>query len=257
MKHTFRVFLLTATILLLAPVLANAYDKNDPASKSCASCHTLTREEAASLFGTGVDNIIVILPGPFQGVWEVDVAVGGKTHPAYVDYAKKHLLQGQFVRFSDKQNITRARFEDLNRIDVSSISVKNAIVLGNSSAKNGIIVLTDPTCPYCIKLHGAIKEAVEKNPKAAFFIMPYPRNSANKALYDKCLAAVCDKSGKILDDIFAGKDAPPPICKSNAVDENIRLAERLKIPGTPSMVLPDGRMTSGYYSAEDLLKMFK
>jgi len=257
MKQTFRVFLLLTTIAVLAPVLAHTFDKNDSTVKPCASCHTFTREEAASLMGIGVDNIIEILPGPVQGIWEVDLAVGGKVHPAYVDYSKKNAFQGQIIRISDKQNLTRDRFEDLNRVDVSSISLKNAIVIGNKSAKKGIIVLTDPSCPYCKKLHEAIKEAVNKDPKAAFYVMPYPRNSANKALYDKCLAAVCDKSGKILDDAFAGKEVPPPTCKSSAVDDAISLASRLKIPGTPSMVLPDGRMTSGYHSAEDLLKMIK
>jgi len=257
MKPTFQVVLLLAAALILTPVLADAFDKNDPNVKACASCHTLTKEEAATLIGSDVNSIVGIAPGPLRGLWEVAITSGGKVIPVYVDYSKKYLFQGNVIRFADKENITRGRFEDLNRVDVSSISLKNAIVVGNRSAKKGIIVLTDPTCPFCVKLHDAMKEVITKNPEAAFFVMPYPRDRDNKALYDKILSAICDKSGKILDDLFAGKEVPPATCKSDAVSENIRLAERLQIPGTPTMILPDGRVIGGYRNVEELLKLTK
>jgi len=41
------------------------------------------------------------------------------------------------------------------------------------------------------------------------------------------------------------------------VDETIRLAERLKIQGTPTMILPDGRMIGGYMEAGALLALIK
>ena len=39
------------------------------------------------------------------------------------------------------------------------------------------------------------------------------------------------------------------------MDETIRLAERLKIEGTPTMILPDGRMISGFMEADTLLPL--
>jgi thiol:disulfide interchange protein DsbC len=239
--------------ILLAPAPAAAFGKNDPAAKSCTGCHALTREEAASILAGVTDNIVGIVPGPVRGIWEIDASIEGKTYPIYVDYAKKYILQGQFLRLPERENITRLRHAELNRVDVSSIPLKDAILVGNGSSKRRIIVLTDPSCPYCMRLHGAIREAAAKDPEAAFYIMPYPRNPEDKAVYSKCLAAVCDKSGNVLDDIFAGKPAPPPACKSGAVDETIRLVERLRIQGTPSMILPDGRIVTGYMEAEALL----
>ena len=255
MRQTLRIFLLLMAVLFLTPDFLAAFDKNDSSAKPCAACHKITREEVAALIGTEVNNIKDIVPGPFQGIWETHISSSGRIYPIYVDYSKKYLFQGHIVRLSDKENLTQNRMDDLNRIDVSSISLDNAIVLGNPSSKRKIIVLTDPSCHYCIKLHGAIKEAVSKDPEVAFYIMPYTRNPDNKVIYEKCLAAICDKSGKILDDIYTGKQVPPATCKSDAVSENIRLAERLKIPGTPSMVLPDGRVIGGYRSADDLLKL--
>ncbi|MHB9061812.1 MAG: DsbC family protein, partial [Desulfobacteria bacterium] len=145
----------------------------------------------------------------------------------------------------------------LNRVDVSSIPVKDAIRIGSPKATKTVIVLSDPTCPYCVKLHGEIKKAAAKDPDVAFLVMPYPRNRNDQATYRKCLAVVCSKSEKLLDDAYAGKEVPAPTCKSDAVDDTMKLADRLKIQGTPTMILPDGRMISGYMEAEALLALLR
>ena len=131
-------------------------------------------------------------------------------------------------------------------MDVASIPVQDAIRMGSPSAKKTVIVLSDPTCRFCRMLHGEIKKAVAKDADVAFLVMPYPREKSDKATYRKCLAVVCSKSVKLLDDAYAGKELPEAVCKTAAVDETIRLAERLRIEGTPTMILPDGRMISGY-----------
>ncbi len=251
----FAVLSLILMIAAAAPDRAMAFGNGDPAKNSCASCHTLSREEAASLLEGTADNVTGIAPGPFLGTWEVDASIGGKVYPLYVDFSKKYLVQGQIIRLRDGENISRLRFSELNRVDVSSIPLDDAIVLGNASSKRRVIVLTDPSCPYCVRLHEAIKDAVRKDPEAAFYIMPYPRNPGDRFTYTRCQAAVCDKTGKLLDDAFAGRKVPPPTCQSDAVDRTIRLAERLRTQGTPSMILPDGRIVTGAMGADALLAL--
>jgi len=248
---------LSATILAmsLSTRPAAAFPNSDPRKDSCKDCNSLTREEAASVLREIADNVVAVAPGPFPGIWEVDVAADGKIFPVYLDYSKKYFFHGQILRVSDRENITRLRYEELNRVDVSSIPLKDAILLGNPSSKRRIIVLSDPTCPHCVRLHGEIKKAIEKDPEVAFYIMPFPRNPGDRANYANCLAAVCDKSGKVLDDLFSGKKIAPPTCKSDAVDETIRLAERIRIRGTPTLILPDGRVASGFRDADALLAL--
>jgi thiol:disulfide interchange protein DsbC len=220
-------------------------------------CHKLTKEEAGKILGRIVDNVVDVVPGPFPGVWEVDVVQNGKTYPLYLDYSLKYLLSGQFIRLADMANLTGSRYQELNRVDVASIPVQDAILVGNGTAKKKVIVLTDPTCPYCVKLHGEMKKAVAKDPDVAFLVMPYPRNPNDTATYRKCQAVVCSKSVKMLDDAYAGKALPEPSCKTDAVDRTIGLAERLRIEGTPAMILPDGRMISGYMEADALLALLR
>jgi thiol:disulfide interchange protein DsbC len=243
-------------LFLASPVAA--FQKEAGAAKDCAECHKLTKEEAGKLLGGRIsDNVVGVAPGPFPGVWEVDVLQDGKTYPLYLDYSLKYLFNGQFLRLADMANLTGLRYQDLNRLDVASIPVQDAIRIGSKTAKKAVIVLTDPTCPYCVKLHGEIKKAVAKDPDVAFLVMPYPRNPSDKITYRKCLAVICSKSEKLLDDAYSGKELPEPTCKTNAVDETIRLADRLKIEGTPTMILPDGRMIGGYVEAEALLALLR
>lgn len=242
-------------LFLSAP--APAFQKEAGVVKECAECHKLTKEEAGKILGSIVDNVAGVVPGPFPGVWEVDVVRNGKTYPLYIDYALKYLVSGQFIRLADMTNLTGSRYQDLNRVDVASIPVQDAIRVGSKTAKKTVIVLTDPTCPYCVRLHGEIKKAVAKDPDVAFLVMPYPRNPKDAATYRICQAVICSKSVKVLDDAYTGKTVPEPACKTDAVDRTIRLAERLRIEGTPAMILPDGRLISGYMEADALLALLR
>ena len=257
MKRFLFACVLAAFLALFLSAPAAAFRKEAGITKDCSECHKLTKEEAGKALGRVADNVVGVARGPFPGIWEVDVARDGKTYPLYLDYSLKYLFTGQFIRLAGMENLTGRRYQDLNRVDVSSITIDHAIRVGSPSAKKKVIVLTDPTCPYCVKLHAEIKKAVEKAPEVAFYVMPYPRNPNDKATHRKCQAVVCAKSEKMLDDAFAGKEVPAPTCKTDAVDETIRLAERLKIEGTPTMILPDGRLVSGSMEAGALLALLK
>ncbi|MHB1011717.1 MAG: DsbC family protein [Desulfobacteria bacterium] len=257
MKPFLSACALAAFLALFLSAPAAAFRKEAGITEDCSECHKLTKEEAGKILGKVVENVVAVAPGPFPGVWEVDVSRNGKIYPLYIDYSMKYLFNGQFLRLSDMANLTGLRFQDLNRVDVSSIPVKDAIRIGSPKATKTVIVLSDPTCPYCVKLHGEIKKAAAKDPDVAFLVMPYPRNPNDRATFRKCQAVVCSKSEKLLDDAYAGKEVPAPTCKSDAVDDTMKLADRLKIQGTPTMILPDGRMISGYMEAEALLALLR
>ena len=253
------LILAAAAVLLLAGrTTAEGFPKGAEAAKECAECHTLTREEAGKLLGKVADNVIGVAPGPFPGIWEVDVEKGGKKYPLYLDYSGKYLFNGQVVRLGDMENLTAVRFTDLNRVDVSSIPLDDAVVIGNPKADTRVIVFDDPDCPWCRKLHGEIKQAVARDPGVAFFIRLYSRTN-NPASVGKVRSIVCGKknSAKLLDDAFSGKELPSATCQTNAAEDTARLARELGIQGTPAMVLPDGRLITGYRTADALLALIR
>ncbi len=258
MKSLPAILAVGACLLLLGPPAAHAYQKEAGPARKCTECHKMSKEEAGKLLGKIVERVVDVGPGPFPGTWEVVVEKGGKKYPIYVDYSGKYLFSGQVIRLSDKENLTGLRYIDLNRVDVSKVPLAGAVLLGNPKAKKKVIVFDDPDCPWCRKLHEEIKKVVARDPEVAFYVRLYARNN-NPNTVKKALSIVCGKknAAKLLDDAFAGKKLPEAKCKTKAVEETAIWARKLGITGTPAMVLPDGRVISGYMQADALHRLLQ
>jgi thiol:disulfide interchange protein DsbC len=243
-------------VLLLCPQGAFAFPKDGCGVGECRDCHSLSREEAGKILGGMVDNVLNVEAGPVRGLWVVDIVKGGRKLPVYIDYSKNYLLSAQIIRIGTKEDLTGARMAKLNEttVDVSRIPLEDALVLGNPAAKRRVVVFSDPDCHYCAKLHGELRTVTGKDPQVAFYIMLYSRNN-NPATVEKAKSVLCAKSLPLLEDAYAGKPLPPASCKTGAPEETLKLAGRLDIRGTPTMVLPDGRVMTGYRDANALLQI--
>jgi thiol:disulfide interchange protein DsbC len=96
-----------------------------------------------------------------------------------------------------------------------------------------------------------MKKVIAERKDIAFLIKMSPL-PAHKEAYDKAKAIVCEKSLFLLESAFEKKPIPKPKCKTNSVDDNIKLAQKLGISGLPAMVMPDGKIISGYIDANAL-----
>jgi thiol:disulfide interchange protein DsbC len=99
-----------------------------------------------------------------------------------------------------------------------------------------------------------MKQVVKERKDIAFYIKMYPL-PMHKTAYDKSKTIVCEKSLSLLEDAFEGKPIPPPQCDTSVIDENIALAKKLGITGAPAIVMPDGRLISGYREAKALIEL--
>ncbi len=101
-----------------------------------------------------------------------------------------------------------------------------------------------------------MKKIIKDRDDIVFYIKMFPIRSHPQA-YKKSKAIVCEQSLKLLDDAFAGKSMPEPSCETSEVDDNIALAESLGISATPTIILPDGAIVSGYKDANTLVDLIK
>ena len=85
----------------------------------------------------------------------------------------------------------------------------------------------------------------------------YPIVQLHPEAYAKSKTIVCEedneKAIKLLEDVYAKRSIKAPECNTNVIDENIQLAARLRITGTPTLVFPDGTKVSGAMDANTLL----
>lgn len=247
-----RKILFLAITLALLQYAPNSYGFSNK-GENCSKCHTLKKEEAAALLKDIVPNlkILNIKMTPLKSLWEIDIESGNKKGVIYLDITKKYLISGQILDIKGKRNLTQETGEELNKIDASKIPLDDAIVLGDKNAKKRVIVFTDPDCPFCAKLHPELKKIVRERKDIAFFIKMFPL-PIHKEAADKAKAIVCEKSPALLDAAFEKKPISKPKCKTSAVDDNIALGKKLGITGTPTLVMPDGRVISGFRDATAL-----
>ena len=88
----------------------------------------------------------------------------------------------------------------------------------------------------------------------AFYLVMFPLK-IHPGAYNKAKAIVCEKSLALLENSFAKKQLPEPKCRTTVVDENLKVAEKLGIRSAPTLVMPDGRVLSGYMDANALKEL--
>jgi thiol:disulfide interchange protein DsbC len=140
-KRSLFIFLLLFSLLPLGS--AHPFETK---GQDCAKCHTLGNDEARDLLkGIFPDiKVIEIRISPVKAVWEVFYETGGKKGLFYIDFSKKYLILGSIISINEKKNLSKERFVELNKIDVSQIPLHDALIMGNSKAGIRIIAFTDP-----------------------------------------------------------------------------------------------------------------
>jgi thiol:disulfide interchange protein DsbC len=241
---------------VLLPLLwvgpAWSFPQATASSQPCADCHKLTVDEAQTLLKGLVEKVLHVEPSPVPGLWVVDVERGNQKGPLYIDYSKKFLFSGTLMNLETKQDFTKERYVELNRVDPSSIPLGDAVVVGDPAAAIKVIVFDDPECPYCKKLQPAMNEVVKERKDVAFFIKMLPLKIHPNAR-EKAKAIVCAKSLQLLEDSLAGKSIPAPSCETDQIEKNEALAAQLGVRSTPTLIFPDGRVIPGYKPADQIL----
>lgn len=236
-------------VIAFTPLLSFSF-QGAGCGQDCASCHSLSKEEAGDILKIDVSGVS---QAPAKGLWEVEGNQNGKKVKVYLDYGKKYAIV--INAFIPVEQIGKP--PALKKLDIKSIPLSDAVRIGDPSAKNKIIVFDDPDCPYCRKLHPELKEIVKKRKDIAVYIKLFPLVKLHPQAYEKSKAIICSNSLKVLDDAFEGREVPKGDCDTNVLEENIKLAGKLGISGTPAIILPDGRLVPGYMSAESLLKLME
>lgn len=235
----------------------------DNCGAECKTCHSLTTKEASELLKPTGASVLSIKESPSRGLFELLVQKDSQKAIIFIDYGKKHLIQGMMVNLEKLEPVSSHK-QDLPQqkqptsLDVKSIPTQNAVIFGNPNGSKKLYVFTDPDCPYCRKGHDELKKLVKIAPDVAIHIMLFPL-PMHPAAYDKSRAVFESKSQDLLDKAFDGKDVPKPTKESSkkAIDEIIKFANANGISGTPTMVMPDGKIEVGMRDAETLKKMLE
>ena len=258
-----RILLIILTVALFcSPVLAKMpAEKDGCGTQECSACHSLSVEEANKLLSFAGVTVKSVKPAPARGLFEVLFEKGGGIGLVFVDFAKKHLLEGQVMDLTTKQPVV-AHEQELPRqkqfagVDPAQIPVQYAFTIGNPKGSKKLYVFTDPDCPYCRTLHPELAKLEKLMPDLAIHIMLYPLQQLHPQAYDKARVVLVSKNRELLDKAFDGKALPKPKGTEGkaAVDAVIKFAQQQGVTATPTILLPDGTLYQGARNAESLKK---
>ena len=264
---------ITTLLLVLSVLAVSAFAFSQDAGMGCGAgkcsdCHSLSMKEATTLL-KGIDKVLAVEFSELPGFWTVDAEKSGQKFPIFVDFSKKYILAGSVIKIATGEDLTQQRITKLNngktptapqsvaakKVDIKSIPLDDAILLGRADAKSKVIVFTDPECPYCKKLHVELQEVVRADANIAFLIKLMPLKMHPNA-YGISKTILCSANPlAVLEASFSGAPIASSACPTTKVDETLATAQRLGIASTPTLILPDGTLLPGYKKAADLLKI--
>lgn len=218
----------------------------------CTDCHSLSRQEAGSLFGGMVAGALDVRGSKVSGLWAMDVEKQGRKIPAYVHFSKRFLIAGDVVEIQSRESLTRERTIGLNWVDAVSVPLDDAVVIGDPKALHKVVVFDEPVCPYSRKIHREMKRVVEQRPDVASFVKMFPLKGHPDARR-KAQAIVCARPEALREAGLESGPIPDPTWETDKIGERKAPAQALGSRSTPTLVFPDGRVAPGHKTAEKLL----
>jgi thiol:disulfide interchange protein DsbC len=229
--------------------------------EDCQKCHSLSKEEVRPILDkiqATEAQVMDIKMSQIGGLWEVTLEDKGMQGTMYVSFSKKYIVGGPIFEVDEIAKAAAQKqpaAEPERKVDFSKIPLNDALVMGDKKAPVKIAVFTCPDCSFCGKLHEELKKVLAERKDVAFYLKLMPLKFHPDA-YWKSQSILCNKSIRLLEDNFAGKQIPKPSCTdTKEIDDNLKLAEEFGITGTPTMVLPDGRVAVGAKDAKKILEL--
>ncbi|MFT4020919.1 MAG: DsbC family protein [Acinetobacter sp.] len=168
----------------------------------------------------------------------------------YTNDDARYFFIGNLLDMQNKVSLTAQRQQELTKIDVKTLPLKQAIKHVKGNGQRVIYLFSDPDCPYC----QALEKELQQVDNVTIYLFLYP------------LTALHPNAEKIAQQVWCSKDAynawenyvlerkqptSDGTCRT-PIQQNLSLGKTLKIDGTPTFFLKNGYRISGARSATDI-----
>lgn len=187
-----------------------------------------------------------VRPAPVPGLWEV--RIGNELR--YTDATGSYLIEGEIYDLKAKKNLTEERVTQINRVDFASLPLKDAIVWKSGTGKRRIAVFADPNCGYCKRFEKSLQDV--KDVTVYTFLIPILGGDSP----EKSRAIWCskDSASAWMGWMLRGEQPTKPAagCDDAAIERNLALSRKIRVNGTPAILLEDGSRIPGAVGAVEL-----
>jgi thiol:disulfide interchange protein DsbC len=167
----------------------------------------------------------------------------GDKQIVYVTKDGSYVLTGNLFN-KDKVNLTKARFDEVNKVDVSKLPLKDAIVIKKGSGAKQLYLFTDVDCPYCKKAYEWLKTQTDYTLYVFLIPLDMHPNAAEKSV-----KILCDSHPEAaLDVAHADQPLTADKCESGEklLQKHKALGAEVGVSGTPLFITATGLKMSGF-----------
>lgn len=192
--------------------------------------------------GAKVDSITKT---PYAGLYEVRIG----SDILYTDPNVNYLFVGRVLDARTHKDYTKARLDELNRIDFSELPFDSALKTVKGNGKRVIAVFEDPNCGYCKRFRQTLNEM----DNLTVYTFMYNILSEDSSVKSRNIWCSADRAKAWDEWMLNGK--VPATAPANCTTPNekvFELGRKLKITGTPTIFFADGTRIPGAVDAKML-----
>jgi thiol:disulfide interchange protein DsbC len=195
-----------------------------------------------NLFG---DQVKVLAAKDLGNLYEVVASVPGRDKQiVYVTKDGAYLLTGGNLINKEKVNLTKERYDEVNKVDVSKLPVQDAITIKKGSGAKKLYLFTDVDCPYCKKAWEWLKTQTDYTMYVFLFPLDMHPNAAEKSV-----KVLCDANPEAAFDLVEA-DQPLTAGKCEAGEKLLQkhkaVSMEVGVSGTPLIITETGTKMSGF-----------
>lgn len=177
-------------------------------------------------------------PSAIPGLYEVLMG----RNVAYTDASGRYFVFGNLMDMQTQTNLTQERTESLQRVEIPSLPIDQALKTVKGNGSRTLYVFSDPSCGFCKQLEPSLAALTDVT--IYTFIVPMlgqPSMAAGAGIWcskDRAKAWTTHMTGS------AKAPSAPANC-DHPLRKNLQLAEKLGITATPTLVTAQGTRVAG------------
>lgn len=177
-------------------------------------------------------------------------AVVGSGEVYYVSTDGRFVMQGNLYDLKQVKNVTLSTMAASRQALVATIPQSERIVFSPPHPTKTLVAFVDFDCPYCREMVDHINDYLAKGIRLEF--VSWPRSGRDSPSYFTAVNVWCAKDRKAAFlAAFAGKKVPEASC-ANPIGDQMGIAAKLDMPGTPGVLTENGQLIGGYVAPDKL-----
>ncbi len=161
----------------------------------------------------------------------------------YVTKDGAYIIAGGNLITADKVNITQKRHEEVNKVNMSKLPLKDAMTIKKGNGAKKLVMFTDVDCPFCRKAYDWLKSQTNYTLYIFFFPLGMHPNAPEKSVQ-----VLCSKNQETaIDNAQSDKEIGSQKCEAGEkmLARHKAIAGEIGIDGTPLFVTETGARIQG------------